>query len=490
MAGYEECNFRAKCRSDKSNSNSNLSSELFQSLDYIYDQIPHIKEIGEDAIWSVSSCKSNHGVDKLRDNRLDTYWQSDGIQPHLINIRFPQRQLISHIAFYLNASLDESYTPTEIQLFSGKSLDSVTNLSTLRLIEKNGWLLFNLHPKNVSIKDDQLEIMRNKSQTSIFAKPSTNNIRLPNDVTQAKLIEDRMEDLFEEIENEGTIYPGTDALAALPYLPYTYVLQIAIRMNDQNGRDSHLRQVKLFTLTSINDDMRDVYPFVSDPRTRHANKNIAYAVDVGALFTRKRRCESYLSQITGDKSSIVYEAAPMLHMDSHRRRLKQLNIFSNILDISHLPTLNANSENVKIDRSLLIKPLPKSSNTITAINLNDKKNTKSNKKSKCEKVIEESFMTTTSTSSPSSSTSSFAVNGSTVKFCSVPKMTITSNDTKNDYEVRLSTTDIFPAVQMCRALRIPPEKIDEKLKNTLGKNKPKVFDREWSHSFLRWTSFR
>lgn len=31
---------------------------------------------------------SGFGVDQLRDDNLETYWQSDGSQPHLVNIQF------------------------------------------------------------------------------------------------------------------------------------------------------------------------------------------------------------------------------------------------------------------------------------------------------------------------------------------------------------------------------------------------------------------
>jgi anaphase-promoting complex subunit 10 len=47
-----------------------------------------VREIGTDAVWSVSSCKPGFGVEQLRDNCLDTYWQSDGPQPHLVNVQF------------------------------------------------------------------------------------------------------------------------------------------------------------------------------------------------------------------------------------------------------------------------------------------------------------------------------------------------------------------------------------------------------------------
>ena len=32
-------------------------------------------EIGSQAVWSLSSCKSGYGVSNLRDNSLETYWQ-------------------------------------------------------------------------------------------------------------------------------------------------------------------------------------------------------------------------------------------------------------------------------------------------------------------------------------------------------------------------------------------------------------------------------
>lgn len=32
--------------------------------------------------------RAGFGVDQLRDDNLETYWQSDGSQPHLVNIQF------------------------------------------------------------------------------------------------------------------------------------------------------------------------------------------------------------------------------------------------------------------------------------------------------------------------------------------------------------------------------------------------------------------
>jgi hypothetical protein len=52
---------------------------------YDSKQLP---EIGGDAIWTVSSCKRGFGVANLRDNDNQTFWQSDGNQPHKITCQF------------------------------------------------------------------------------------------------------------------------------------------------------------------------------------------------------------------------------------------------------------------------------------------------------------------------------------------------------------------------------------------------------------------
>lgn len=48
-------------------------------------------EIGHLAVWTVTSSKPGNGVELLRDGRDDTYWQSDGIQPHFVNIQFQKK---------------------------------------------------------------------------------------------------------------------------------------------------------------------------------------------------------------------------------------------------------------------------------------------------------------------------------------------------------------------------------------------------------------
>ena len=72
-----------------------------------------IKEINNKAMWSLSSCKPDHGIRQLLDESLDTFWQSDGQQPHYVNIEFNHKTTICDICLYVNFKIDESYTPSK-----------------------------------------------------------------------------------------------------------------------------------------------------------------------------------------------------------------------------------------------------------------------------------------------------------------------------------------------------------------------------------------
>lgn len=54
---------------------------------------------------------SGFGVEQLRDDSYDSYWQSDGPQPHLVNIQFRRKTTIQDVCIYTDYKADESYTP-------------------------------------------------------------------------------------------------------------------------------------------------------------------------------------------------------------------------------------------------------------------------------------------------------------------------------------------------------------------------------------------
>lgn len=86
------------------------------------------QEIGTYAVWSVSSAKPGFGVERLLDNDFDTYdyflvfdlaffsrnrlvfvfnlimrsyWQSDAVSPHFVNIQFNRRVTLCEVKKYI-----------------------------------------------------------------------------------------------------------------------------------------------------------------------------------------------------------------------------------------------------------------------------------------------------------------------------------------------------------------------------------------------------
>ncbi|KAI1438579.1 anaphase-promoting complex, subunit 10-domain-containing protein [Xylaria sp. CBS 124048] len=99
-----------------------------------------LKEISNLASFTVSSYKPGCGVKELRDDDVNQYWQSDGPQPHRLNIHFIKRVEIRALRLYLDYELDESYTPTKIQITAGTGPNLTIPFTTIELSQPKGWV--------------------------------------------------------------------------------------------------------------------------------------------------------------------------------------------------------------------------------------------------------------------------------------------------------------------------------------------------------------
>ncbi|KAL6070851.1 Anaphase-promoting complex subunit 10, variant 2 [Balamuthia mandrillaris] len=98
-------------------------------------------EVGEDAVWSLSSAKPGFGVTQLRDNNVETYWQSDGGQPHTITMQWQRRRCVEQISFYVNYTMDESYTPHTLSIRVGTTFHDLREIKVIELEgEPSGWI--------------------------------------------------------------------------------------------------------------------------------------------------------------------------------------------------------------------------------------------------------------------------------------------------------------------------------------------------------------
>jgi anaphase-promoting complex subunit 10 len=141
-------------------------------------------EVGHLGLWSASTSKSKCGIENLRDDNLDTFWQSDSIQPHKITIQYTRCMPFTRISFYVNGEEDESYAPHHMSIRAGNSLNALLEVKRLKLEMHKGWIHVDLGEgaENTPIQACivQLVILKNFDrgrdthlrQVKIYAAPS------------------------------------------------------------------------------------------------------------------------------------------------------------------------------------------------------------------------------------------------------------------------------------------------------------------------------
>jgi anaphase-promoting complex subunit 10 len=147
------------------------------------------RELGSDAIFTISSSKPGNGVEQLRDNNLESYWQSDGSFPHWISVQFLKKTTINMVCIYLDYSLDESYTAKKISVCCGTSIHDLIEITNVELNEPIGWVQIPLSDQSFRISNESGDSFQNCLRT--------------------------------------------------------HLLQVKILSMHQNGRDTHIRQIKI-----------------------------------------------------------------------------------------------------------------------------------------------------------------------------------------------------------------------------------------------------
>ncbi|KAE9962785.1 hypothetical protein BLS_010014 [Venturia inaequalis] len=178
-----------------------------------------LKEISSLASWTVSSSKPGCGVPALRSPSTSQFWQSDGPQPHHLNIHFFKLVEIVGIRIYLDFDLDESYTPTMIKFAAGMGYVDLQEFAVMRFEQPKGWVSVDFEGVGDPAEDP----------------------------TATDENEEEM-DLDEEDEKENS-------LRKMPVLRCMLV-QVRICENHQNGKDTHLRGLQIFARDGVRREMK------------------------------------------------------------------------------------------------------------------------------------------------------------------------------------------------------------------------------------------
>ena len=52
---------------------------------------------------------------------MSTFWQSDGMQPHYVNMQWMKKMKVQEVSLCMDFKTDESYTPKEVSVMAQNS---------------------------------------------------------------------------------------------------------------------------------------------------------------------------------------------------------------------------------------------------------------------------------------------------------------------------------------------------------------------------------
>lgn len=143
------------------------------------------------AYWKASSFKISNPIENVINDDPESYWQSDGVQPHIVDIYFNKRVELALLAIFFGFEIDESYSPKVVKLYIGDSIPDLIYYEEWHIGKITQWYT----KKFPSLQD-------------------------------------------------------TDGEQNIPIK--CHILRLAFPVNHDNGKDTHLRGVRIFTRDSKN----------------------------------------------------------------------------------------------------------------------------------------------------------------------------------------------------------------------------------------------
>ena len=204
----------------------------------------HYRDIGNEAVWSVSSCKSGNGVAQLRDNQLDTFWQSDGHAPHVVSLVFGRKVRVCAVCFYVDYKVDESYTPLKVSVRGGSSIHAMHDVAVMELEEPTGWITVRTlvpQAKRHKLADDEADEDDKKRKK---AAAEAGGLR-PTSFFSASSPTGRL--LASGTAAAADASATSASSSGLVYVPLRcHHLQLVIHSSHQQGKDTHVREVRVY----------------------------------------------------------------------------------------------------------------------------------------------------------------------------------------------------------------------------------------------------
>ena len=194
----------------------------------------NVTEVGSTAVWRVSTAKHGNGVSELRDNDPSTYWQSDGAQPHTVAAVFPRLTAVTHVALLLDFDADDSYTPRRFTVRAGTHAGDIADIVSMEMHNPNGWIVVPLvgDATDVFPKLYVSTVVEGQAQSPIADMIGVETMGRPCDLVHSF--------------TTATAATAEPPKKGAPHPLLVTLVHFRVTENHQNGRDCHLRGVKIF----------------------------------------------------------------------------------------------------------------------------------------------------------------------------------------------------------------------------------------------------
>lgn len=234
-----------------------------------------LRDLSNLAVWNVSTAKPGNGVEQLLSGSRQTYWQSDGPQPHSISAQFSSKVKICEVRLLLSFTDDESYTPAIVSIRVGSSFHDLRVVRRNKELNKpDGWVRIPLGLNSIEALEDWNETdslpsgeedLQTMTPGELAERDQRRRVRSENRRREVKSLREQespAKELSESKANQRVHSPlatgvssrvSDEAVATEKFrlsrrdrnFVRAHMLQIVIHTNHQNGRDSHVRQVKV-----------------------------------------------------------------------------------------------------------------------------------------------------------------------------------------------------------------------------------------------------
>lgn len=192
-------------------------------------------EIGSCGVWSVSSSRPGCGIPQLRDGNPLTFWQTDGVGPHKICVRFLRVMVFYQISLLVHPKVDESYTPHTVSI---RMEADNTCSTTMMEVQRERFV----SKKEEQEQDDENNVEPADVEPPFLTEGEPYRNRQSGPSSSSTLGVEGGPEWFDIFLFRPTSSSSMKRRKGLE----GRTIEIIILNNVQNGKDSHVRQLQIY----------------------------------------------------------------------------------------------------------------------------------------------------------------------------------------------------------------------------------------------------